>query len=242
MKKPIIALVIPAYNEARNLPNILAEIRMLQAHRKNFTFKPIVVDDGSSDDTQEVMGEYLERQEILYVKHPRNLGIGKTVQTGFRVATRVLKADVTIQLDGDGQHPPYEVMKLVEPILDGHADVVIGSRYLLGGSGNVSNKWRQVGTKFFSKLINLLVAVHIEDTTSGFRAFNIEAAKFIANQYPEDYPEVQAYIALARGGFEIMEVPVQMRMRFEGTSSITPLKSGLYMAKVTLATILERFR
>ena len=130
----------------------------------------------------------------------------------------------------------------VEPVLARRTDVAVGSRYLPGAGGNVSSPLRQVGTWFFSRLLRLLVGVRIHDATSGFRAFGREATEFLSRYYPDDYPEVQAYVPLARRGFRMLEVPVDMRRRRGGSSSITPIRSIYYMVKVAFATAIEVIR
>jgi len=241
LTKPRVAIVIPAFNEEKNIAHVLLEIQSLRKLKPEWLFLPIVVNDGSTDRTEMVLEEAAPDCDACFVSLPINLGIGRAVQTGFRMAVR-WGADVTLQLDGDGQHPASQIPDVVKPILDGHSEVVVGSRYVKGAGGNVSSSLRQAGTWFFSRLLRTLVGVRIEDTTSGFRAFNFEAADFLARYYPDDYPEVQAYVPLARKGFRISEVPVTMRPRAKGRSSITPIRSIYYMVKVAFATTIDRVR
>src|SRR6185437_11513413 len=125
------------------------------------------------------------RRGAAIVDLPLNLGIGRAVQAGFKYAV-FWGADVALQLDGDGQHPAFEIPHIVEPILLGKADVVVGSRYVEGAGGNVSNSLRQAGTLFFSWLLKMTVGLDIADTTSGFRAFSTDATEFLARCYPDD--------------------------------------------------------
>ena len=240
-KSPKIAIVIPAFNEEKNIEKVLQEINRLRAARPGWDILPIVVNDGSSDQTEKVLDRIGPLYGAAVVTLPLNLGIGRAVQAGFRYASRI-GVDVALQLDGDGQHPALEIPSIVEPILAGECDVAVGSRYLQGAGGNVSSQLRQAGTFFFSKLLWVLVRVKIADTTSGFRAFGPEAADFVARYYPDDYPEVQAYVPLVRSGFKIIERPVKMRPRESGRSSITALRSIYYMLKVAFATSIDVIR
>jgi glycosyltransferase involved in cell wall biosynthesis len=240
-KLPRIAIVIPAYNEEKNIEAVLIDIRALQMNHPDWEIIPIVVNDGSTDGTEELLKMLAPRYGIYIVNLPLNVGIGCTVQAGFQFA-QLWYPDVTLQLDGDGQHPASQIPQIIQPILLGHADVVVGSRYVAGAGGNVSSSLRQAGTKFFSMLLKFLVGIKIEDVTSGFRAFNAEAATFIAKVYPDDYPEVETFVPLARREFRIAEVPVTMRTRTGGTSSITPIRSLYYMIKVMFATTLDVLR
>ncbi len=238
---PKVAVIIPAYNEEKNIEAVLKEIQTLRRLRPRWDILPIVVNDGSRDRTEAI----LDRIGPLYNAHaihlPLNLGIGRAVQTGFKYAVR-WGADVTLQLDGDGQHPADQIPILVGPILARETDVAIGSRYIPGAGGNVSSSLRQAGTLFFSKLLQMLLGIQIKDTTSGFRAFSHEATEFLSRYYPDDYPEVEAYVPLARKNFAIIEVPVTMRPRQGGASSITPLRGVYYMVKVAFATIMNLLR
>ena len=238
---PKIAIVIPAFNEEKNIESVLIEIQKLRAQQTGWRILPVIVNDGSSDQTEKVLQRLCPIYEAQAINLPLNLGIGRAVQTGFRFAT-AWGADVTLQLDGDGQHPPEQIPSIVEPILSGKFDVVVGSRYLAGAGGNVSSSLRQAGTIFFSCLLKILVGVKISDTTSGFRAFDRESADFISRYYPDDYPEVEAYVPLVRRKFRITEVPVSMRVRSRGKSSITPIRSLYYMVKVAFASIIDVIR
>jgi glycosyltransferase involved in cell wall biosynthesis len=240
-KLPRIAIVIPAFNEEKNIESVLIDIRALQINHTEWEIIPIVVNDGSTDGTEELLKQLAPRYGMYIVNLPLNVGIGCTVQAGFQFA-QLWFPDVTLQLDGDGQHPASQIPQVIQPILSGDADVVVGSRYVKGAGGNVSSSLRQVGTKFFSILLKVLVGIKIEDVTSGFRAFNSEAAQFISKVYPDDYPEVETFVPLARREFRIAEVPVTMRTRSAGTSSITPIRSLYYMIKVMFATTLDVLR
>jgi glycosyltransferase involved in cell wall biosynthesis len=168
------------------------------------------------------------------------LGIGGAVQTGFKYADRH-GYEAAIQFDADGQHLAGEIAKLLQPLVAGEADVVLGSRFL-GLKSFRSTFARRIGIAMFSFVNSLLVGQPISDNTSGFRAYNRRAIGFLARHYPIDYPEPEAVVLLKRNGFSLKEVPVAMQARQGGISSIHGLGSGYYMIKVMLAVAMTRLR
>ncbi len=225
-----VALIIPCYNESASIGGVIAEIRALPPS-KDFSIMPIVINDCSTDNTLEI----IEQLKVNYLSLPVNLGIGGAVQTGFKYA-REHHFDMAIQLDGDGQHPVTEIRALLEPIIRQEADVVIGSRFLKK-EGYQSTWFRRFGINYFKGLNGLLTGFHITDSTSGFRALNRKALELVAGYYPDEYPEPEAIILYRMSGLRIHEIPVSMRRRQGGTSSIHSYKSMYYMVKVRLAII-----
>jgi glycosyltransferase involved in cell wall biosynthesis len=223
--------IVPAYNEEHTVGRVIDEIR---------TFDPgfaiVVVDDGSTDRTRVVA----ERVGVQVLRLPFNLGIGGAVQTGYQYALDN-GFDLAVQVDGDGQHNPQEIARLVGPILAGKADMVVGTRFAEGG-GYRGTRLRRVGIRLFAGLVSLMVGQRVTDTTSGFRAVNRKAIRLFAADYPHDYPEVEATVLLARHRLRMVEVPVVMRIRVTGNSSITALRSVYYMVKVLLALFIGLFR
>jgi glycosyltransferase involved in cell wall biosynthesis len=192
-----------------------------------------VVDDGSHDATAEVAFAAGARVARL----PFNLGIGGAVQTGYRLAWDE-GYDVAVQIDGDGQHRPDQMLRLLEAIRGGAANYVIGSRFALGSEYRPSRS-RRSGILILSRLVSMVVGRRLTDTTSGFRAADRRTIELFAAHYPHDYPEVEALVLAARSGLRIAEVPVTMRQRASGRSSITPLRAAYYMIKVMLAVIVQ---
>jgi glycosyltransferase involved in cell wall biosynthesis len=196
----------------------------------------LVVDDGSTDRTAAVARAAGARVLSL----PYNLGIGGAVQTGIQYA-RDHDFDLVVQVDGDAQHPPSEIPKLLAPILEDRADLVIGSRFL--GTGDYEPPVsRLVGIKLLARIVSLIVRQRVTDTTSGFRAMNRRAISVFAADYPHDYPEVEATVLVFRHRLRMTEVPVRMRVRGSGSSSITFTRSAYYMIKVLLALFVGLFR
>jgi glycosyltransferase involved in cell wall biosynthesis len=223
--------IVPARNEEVSLGAVLAEICVAEPD-----LGIVVINDGSTDSTARVA----EAAGVPVVNLPFNVGIGGTVQTGYQYAIEH-GYDIAIQVDGDGQHDPREIGRVLEPILDGRADLVVGTRFVSGG-GYRGTRLRRVGIRIFASVVSLMVGQRVSDTTSGFRAVNRKALRLFAAQYPHDYPEVESIVLLSRHGLRMLEVPVQMRVRESGASSITALSAAYYMIKVLLALFIGLFR
>ncbi len=213
-----VGIIVPAYNESAS---ILRVIEDLMAHRPGAEI--VVVNDCSRDSTE----AQARRTKATVLSLPFNLGIGGAVQTGLKY---VLDAghDVAVQFDGDGQHLAEEIESILEPIRSDMADVVIGSRF--GGRDGYSPPiFRRLGISVLKHTNRLLTGRIIADNTSGFRAYNREALAFLAEFYPQDYPEPQAVVELLKNGFRVVEVPVRMRERRTGGSSIGMVSSVYYI-------------
>ena len=221
-----VLIIVPAYNEARNLPGVLDALRGRECD-------VCVVDDGSTDDTSEVA----RRHGALVVRSPLNLGIGGAVQTGYLLALEQ-GYSAAVQLDGDGQHDPAFLDELLAPVLRGDADLVVGSRFL--GEGGFRSTWvRRAGIAYLSFLLRLRCAVRVTDPTSGFRAAGRRAIELFARVYPPDYPEPESIVTASEAGLRLMEIAVVMRERQHGRSSIGALATLYYLVKVSLALFLS---
>ena len=228
MKKLII---IPAYNESEN---ILNTVKVIQEDAPDFDY--VVINDCSKDNTLQLLVE----NHINHVNLPVNLGIGGAVQTGYKYALEN-NYDVAVQVDGDGQHDPKYLKVLVDALEKNDADMVIGSRFI-NNEGFQSTFMRRVGIVYFTKLIHLLTGKTITDPTSGFRMCNRKVIELFSKDYPRDYPEPESIVALLKRNMNVMEVPVQMKERQGGVSSINASKSVYYMIKVSLAILIENLR
>lgn len=223
-----ILTIVPAYNEENSIFDVVSSITSL-----NPDVDILVINDGSTDNTS------LEarRAGALVIDLPANLGIGGAVQTGYIYALKE-GYDICVQIDGDGQHDPKDLKRLTEPIKKGQCDMVIGSRFIID-SGYKSPVFRNIGIKFFSIVVSRVTGTEIKDTTSGYRAVNRNVINMFSKYYPTDYPEVETLVYAVRKGIRIREVPVSMRHRSMGKSSITPIKSLYYMVKVTLSLLIQ---
>lgn len=226
-----ILVIIPAFNEAENIQRVIESIKSI-----NMDLDYIVINDCSKDGTEQILID----NNACYITLPVNLGIGGGVQTGY-IYAKQNGYDIAVQFDGDGQHCTEYIHDLIQPIINGDADVVIGSRFTeKTGSGFQSTFSRRLGINFLSALIKLCSGEKVRDVTSGFRAVNREMIEMFSEEYAQDYPEPEAIVQSACGGGRIREIPVEMKMREGGKSSITFFKSIYYMIKVSLALVLRR--
>lgn len=221
-----ILIIIPCYNEEASLPSLLSELSRVANGRYDY----LVVNDGSSDRSSDVA----KKHGAIVLDLPINVGIGGAMQTGFLYA-RDNNYDIAIQVDGDGQHPPPEIQKLVDDhCLGSKANIIIGSRFLTEGDFK-STYLRRVGIRYFYRLNRILTGARIFDSTSGFRLFDSEAIKIAASYYPEEYPEPESLILFSKAGLTVSEIPVVMKARSGGKSSIRNFTSLYYMLKVSIA-------
>ena len=224
-----VLLIIPAYNEEESLRSLIEEIKAVCPE-----VDYLVVNDCSSDDTERL----LEELGANYITLPCNMGIGGAVQSGYRYAAQN-GYDIAIQIDGDGQHDVRFVKDMVNLIEDKQADVVIGSRFI-DKEGFQSSQARRIGIRILSVLIRLMCGAKVKDVTSGFRAVNRRFIELFAENYPDDYPEPEVIVTAKLYGAVIKELPVIMRERTTGKSSINLKRSIYYMIKVSLAIIICR--
>ena len=223
--------IVPALNEGPTIARVVREIRAVDPG-----FEILVIDDGSTDDTQ----AEAERAGALVARLPYNVGIGGAVQTGLPVRTRP-------RFPGRGpgrrRRParPRRAGRLLEPIAADEADMVVGSRFL--GAGRYRTPFgRGSGSGCSPGVVSLMVRRRTTDPTSGFRAVNRRGIVLFAADYPHDYPEAESNVVAYRRSLRVVEVPVAMRDREAGRSSITVLRSLYYMIKVILALFISLFR
>jgi len=223
-----ILVIVPAYNEEESLPGVIQDLR------ENMPSADVlVVNDGSRDGTARIARD----MEVAVLDLPFNLGIGGAVQAGYRYAERNA-FDIAVQFDGDGQHIAEEIKKMIEPLATGKTDLVIGSRFLNPG-GYKAPVFRKIGIGIFSFVISRILGMTVTDSTSGFRAANRRVIEFFGRTYPDDYPEVESLVLLHKINLRMAEVPVAMRERTGGRSSITPIRSIYYMTKVLMAIFID---
>ena len=226
-----VLVVIPAYNEHDNLARTIDEVK-LKAPFADL----LVVNDCSRDETAGMA----EKNGVNVVNLPFNLGIGGAVQTGFKYALHN-DYDVVVQVDADGQHDASYLSGLIDCLLAGKADIIIGSRYLDDDPLEMP-LLRNLGIRYFSWLTSKVVGQKITDCSSGFRALNREAVRFFSENYPVDFPDAEALILARRAGLKIAELPVRFRNRSKGKSSLHSLRFLYYPVKETLSimTILTK--
>jgi glycosyltransferase involved in cell wall biosynthesis len=236
-------IVIPAYNEQEALEQTVADLQTLTDH-----YDVLLINDGSRDGTAELARRLQKVSRLpLHVLHlPMNCGIGVAVQAGYLFAEQRGIYHYVIQFDADGQHDALHIPALVQKCQEKNLDLCVGSRFLepltTHHSPQQSPFARQLGIRFFAWLISTLSGVRVTDPTSGFRCAGPRGWKRFALHYPEDYPEPESLFWCARNRLRIGEVPVRMRPRQGGVSSIRLVDSAYYMIKVSLAICLDRMR
>ena len=225
MKKRLV--IIPAYNESGS---IVETVRDIQKNAPSFDH--IVINDCSTDDT----GKLLSENGINHINLPINLGIGGAVQTGYLYAKRY-GYDVAVQVDGDGQHDAKYLEIMADKLEKEELDMLIGSRFI-EKEGFQSSAMRRFGIKYFTTLIKILIGKTITDPTSGMRMTSRRVIELFAEDYPKDYPEPESVVTLLKRKMKVEEMPVLMKERQAGVSSISPRKSIYYMIKVSLAVFM----
>lgn len=220
-------VIIPAYNEEGAILDTVTDIR-----NKAPEFDVIVINDCSTDSTRKI----LEDNAIAHINLPMNLGIGGAVQTGYIYAKKH-GYDVAVQMDGDGQHDASYLNDMLAVMKQKKADMVIGSRFI-ENKGFQSSSLRRVGINFFTGWIRKLTHQTITDPTSGMRMVNRRIIELFAEDYPKDYPEPETVVTILKNGYSISEVPVVMKARTSGESSISMRKSVYYMFKVSIACLM----
>src|SRR5262245_3308650 len=225
-------IVVPAHNEEECLPRTIAELA-----REAPGLDVVVVDDGSRDRTKHVAREAGARVLVL----PVNLGVGGALQTGFRYALE-RGYDAVVQFDADGQHDPRDLAAVLAPVLEGRADLSIGSRFVDGDRAYRAPWSRRLGMMAFSALTSLAVGRRLTDTTSGFRAYGRRVMWLCLDYFPQDFPDAPLLIWLARNGMRWTEVPVRMRERTAGTSFYTFTRKAYYPYKTLLASLIACWR
>ena len=225
------ALIIPAYNEELSLRALLREVR---EHLPDLDV--IVVSDGSVDQTASVAA----REGAHVLDLPCNLGVGGAVQAGFQYALARGYRHV-VRIDGDGQHPPSEVRRLLDFARQSPADLVVGSRFSSAGT-HTSNLFRFMGIKMLAGFLSIICRQRITDPTSGFWVVKRSLLRYFAADYPVDYPEPEALALLRRQGYSFAELPVAFRPRLAGQSSIHGWGTVYYALKVGLALLVDRVR
>jgi GT2 family glycosyltransferase len=225
--------IIPAHNEVANLPSVVSNIK-----RHHPSLDVLVVDDGSSDGTADVLKDL----PVMSMHFPERLGIGSAMRAGLRYAAR-LGCAAAVRLDGDGQHDAADIATLLAPILSGSADVAVGTRY-----SNVSRNSHATARSLrlfrvpLAWCLTALTDRRVTDPTSGFCAFGSTAIRMLAEHHPDGYAEPELRLFLSRNGLRTIEVPVRTQQRLSGWTSLTPLRLAGAAARVALAVLIVPLR
>ena len=223
-------VIVPAYNESEAIASV---VKGLHEHLPEVDI--VVIDDGSVDRTYQHVPDF-----ATVIRLPFNLGIGAAMQTGYRYAEHY-GYDVAVQVDGDGQHPPAEVARLIDHLLSHDCDLVVGSRFKETIEYRQSFS-RMLGIHFLRLWIQLLTGRRFSDCTSGFRVAGRKVIDCYAHWYPSDYPEPEVLVLLTNEKMRIEEIQVHMEQRTAGQTSIPMFHGIFYVAKVAIAMLLDKMR
>ncbi len=224
-------MIVPALNEEAAVGNVVRAIRQTVPGAL-----VLVIDDHSTDSTAAVAAQ----AGATVVRLPVHLGLGGCVQTGYKLAYE-LGYDYVIRVDGDGQHDPQDIPKILDALISTGAEVVIGSRFVEPGGRHTSIP-RFLGIAFFRLLLKPILGKTIHDPTSGFIGVNRRALQVFSTIFPLEYPEIEALVVLQRKRFQFHEVPCHMHPRRTGKSTITMMRSFRYMLHVLLGVFVNVLR
>ena len=221
-------IIVPAFNEEAAVGGV---VRSIHAHVPGVPV--LVIDDCSHDGT---VGEARAAgADVLPLPH--HLGLGGCVQAGYKLAHE-LGFEYVIRVDGDGQHDARDIPRILEKLKASGCEMVIGSRFLSSSPGN-SGLLRGLGIRFFRAMLRPILGKPVHDPTSGFVGVNRRALAVFTRSFPLEYPEIETLVVLQRRRFRFEELPVKIRPRTTGKSSITPLKSFYYIAHVLLGVFVN---
>ena len=242
MSNQKVTVIIPAYNEQKNIADIVARIKETDT---GIGLDVVVIDDGSTDQT----ASFARLAGAKVIRHLVNMGYGAALQTGYKYAVQ-RGYPYLVQLDGDGQHDPGYMPELLQMVMAGEGDLILGSRFLkmsAAGKGalvlpqtGIARKW---GIKIFAFLTSTLVGFKITDPTSGYQALNRKVITFFTQDFfPGDFPDADIIVIAHRAGFKIKEFPMTMSQRSIGKSMHSGLKPVYYIFKMILSLFMTLLR
>lgn len=221
-------IIIPAFNEEGAVGGVVEEVRQVMPG-----VPVLVIDDCSRDDTRGVA----RRAGADILPLPHHLGLGGCVQAGYRLAFE-LGFDYVIRVDGDGQHDPRDIPRILDALKTSGCEMVIGSRFC-ERNGERTGFVRTIGIHLFRAILRPILGQPVHDPTSGFVGVNRAALAVFSRSFPLEYPEIEALVVLERKAFRFVEVPCRMHPRRAGRSSITAVKSVYYVVHVLLGVFVN---
>lgn len=221
-------VIIPAFNEQAAIGNVISELRQVLPDTP-----VLVIDDCSADGTK--FTAMAAGADVLPLPH--HLGLGGCVQAGYKLAFE-LGYNYVVRIDGDGQHDPRDIPRIIETLRSSGYQMVIGSRFY-NQNGAHSSMVRAIGISLFRLVLRPILGKPVRDPTSGFVGVNRQALEVFTKSFPLEYPEIETLVVLQRKRFQFQEVPCKMRRRMAGRSSITAVKSLYYIAHVLLGVFVN---
>jgi glycosyltransferase involved in cell wall biosynthesis len=225
----LISVIIPVYNEEQTIGNVIERVQAVM-ERSGQKFEVIVADDHSFDNSLQVAKEYPVRVYSLTA----HVGKGMGLRAGFAKA----KGDIIVTIDSDGSHMPEELPRLLEPVLQDKADLVIGSRYM-NQKSVAAKKLNAFGVKLFNRIIQILIGVYVTDSQSGYRAMKRDVLKIQHLKSGGYEIETEMLVKTAKSHHRVIEVPISFEQRTYGRSGVDPLRDG---SRILISIISARLR
>jgi glycosyltransferase involved in cell wall biosynthesis len=224
-KRPLISVIIPVFNEGPTIGSVIERVKKA-IEGMQFPYEILVIDDCSTDNSLEIS----RSKKVRVYQLKKHMGKGYALRLGFREA----KGEIVVTLDSDGSHNPYELPKLLDPILNGEADLVIGSRFL--NEKNVfHNELNKIGVQLFNFFVRMLTEKATTDSQSGYRVIRsaiLRELNLVSNGYEI---ESEMLIKVLKNGHRVKEVPIRFEQRTYGKSKLDPFKDGVKIFKSILA-------
>jgi hypothetical protein len=222
--------VVPAYNERANLPRVVSDLSRVISKEH-----VLVVNDGSTDGTEDL----LPQLGVRWLTLSQRLGVGGAVRAGIQYARRA-GYEFVVRIDGDAQHRACDIARVLAPVAAGRADVALGSRFL-----HRRPDWptiRRLSQSLLATCLSRATRKRVTDPTSGFWLFGPRALRLLSGHHPAGYAEPELLLFLSRNGLRVSEVPIRMRPRIAGRTSLTTTRTVLALARTVLAFIVVPFR
>jgi glycosyltransferase involved in cell wall biosynthesis len=225
-----ILAVVPAFNEFANLRRVVADLSRVMSPGSI-----LIVDDGSTDRTREL----LPQLGVRWLALSQRLGVGGAVRAGIRYAHRA-GYEYVVRIDGDGQHRACDIARLLSPVAARNADVALGSRFLR--RGRRLRSWRSASQSVLARCLTMVTRRRVTDPTSGFWLFGPRALRLLSGHHPAGYAEPELLLFLSHNGLDVIEVPIRMRPRIAGRTSLTASRTLLALGRTALALVVVPFR
>ncbi len=231
MERKALLIIIPAYNEEKNLEAFLKQLYQTKIRQ---IADILIVDDASLDDT----GKIARRMGCIVVTHIYNMGYGSGLQVGYKYAVEK-GYDYVIQMDGDGQHDACNAELLYEKLKEGQSDIILGSRFLKGSRAYPISAVKKTAYVLFRFLIRVGTGRRIMDPTTGLQAMNRRVFSFYAgfNHFDDQYPDANMLMQMLLLGYQVAEVPSVMHERTEGVSMHSGFKPVIYMFRMMFSIL-----
>jgi len=234
------AVLIPVYEPSEKFPELVRAIRR-EMSRNEIEVPILIVNDGCSSAADPLFAQVADLADVTIVRHALNLGKGAALKTGINaILTRRPAIDVIVTADGDGQHRACDIVRLLTPVVSGRADAALGSRFL--HRRRDTRGLRRLSQALLAACLSTVTRRSVTDPTSGFWLFGPRALRVLSGHHPAGYAEPELLLFLSRNSLRVTEVPIRMRPRIAGRTSLTMPRTLLALARTALAFVVVPFR